>query len=68
MDEIPFVLIIGPNPVADFEGKVPAVIDAAVPLDRLSVEELHRVVAWANISTEAVTESGLKRAIERHYE
>jgi len=50
------------------EGATTLEIEDGLSLSDLSVEELGEVVSWAGVSTEAQTATGLKRAIERHFE
>jgi hypothetical protein len=50
------------------DGATTLEIEDGLSLSDLSVEELEEVVSWAGVSTEAQTSTGLRRAIERHFE
>lgn len=51
-----------------FDGASTLEIESNLDLSALSIAELQEIVDWAGVDTEAGTKSGLKRAIERHYE
>ena len=51
-----------------FDGASTLEIESNLALAALTVPELQEIVTWAGVDTEAATKSGLKRAIERHYE
>ena len=42
--------------------------EAGISLATLDVAELQEIVKWADVETSAGTASGLRRAIERHFE
>lgn len=43
-------------------------LEPGLSLADLSADELKTLVQWAGVDTEARTKSGLKRAIQRHFE
>ena len=51
-----------------FSGTTVATIEHGLALSALGVAELQEIVEWADVETSAGTASGLRRAIERHFE